>query len=159
MKKRNDPGRALLRISLKKGRAEPEGEISGMQLPESVRFFGYADMVRKIERIYDLLEYQVSAEEVGNPENDEKDAEEDRWAGTILSNADNLGKVLKPMEPLFPGNPVVYLTTLYRRNHNLQGYFRMSGAKENRRIPFRNVPELIRLLERYREEHSGKQAV
>ena len=156
MKKRNDPGRALLRISLRKGRAEPVGEISGMQLPESVRFFGYADMARKIERIYDLMGYQVSTEDPGY----EKDAEEDRWDGTVLSGTDGWWKDLKPMRPLPLGTPAVYLTTLYRRNNQgWQGYLRLSGTDKDRRVPFRNVPELIRLLEHYREENSGKQAV
>ena len=157
MKKRNDPGRALLRISLRKGRAEPEGEISGMQLPESVRFFGYADMARKVGRIYDLMGYQVPPGNVGGPGNAETDA--DMWSGTVLSGTDSLEKDLKPMKPLSPGTPAVYLTILYRKNRNWQGYLRMSGTDKDRRVPFRNMPELIRLLEHYREESSGKQAV
>ena len=158
MKKRNDPGRALLRVSLKKGHADPVGEISGMLLPESVRFYGYADMVRKIGRIYDLLGYQVPEEGPGGGGDGAKDGE-GSWDGTILSGPDSLGKTPEPMKPVSPGTPAVYLTTLYRREHSWQGYLRLSGTDGNRRLPFRNVPELISRLEHYREESSGKQAV
>ena len=150
MKKRNDPGRSLLRISLKKGRAEPEGEISGMELPKDVRFFGYADMTEKIGRIYDLLGYQVPEERSHSGAN----AGESPWEGTILAGGEGWGTVFRPMKPLHPGIPAVYLTTLYRKNRSWQGYIRLYGSGEKREIPFRNAGELARLLEAYREETS-----
>lgn len=157
MKRRINSSNALLRISLKRGSAHPEGDISGMLLPEKIHFEGYTDLIMKIDRIYDLLDYQTSSEKIRHY----GEAGKDRWSETPLYSSEDWGKagdISAPLKPAEAGAPVIYLYTLYRKNMSWQGYIRLMSRNERKEIPFRSVLELMYILEDFWMEISQRQA-
>ena len=137
---------AMLAVVFHKLRGPDSGGILvNPHIPYDIPFSGYGDLLLKLERIYDLLDMPQAA---GEPAS-RTDAHS--WAGTGLETAAgwNMGveawKMLSDIH--LPDKGTIYIQTLYRQNHSLQGFV-FRGSREKRRY-YRSALELLHLLDAY----------
>lgn len=124
----------------------PEGEIYNMHIPETIPFRGFGDMIIKMDRIYDLLDYPQS--ELQMREWDDKE----KWNGTPLENKDNWyfdENALNCYQSLSTGRgSVVYVETRFRRYGGWQGILQA----EKRKLTYRSTLEFLHYMMGYAKE-------
>lgn len=130
-------------VTFQKGKEEPEGEIFNIHIPAGIPFQGLGDMMMKMDRIYDLLDYPQSEIKIREWDDREK------WKGTLLESRENWNFEEDAMEkfqiPDTDQNPFVYVETRFRRYGSWQGILRAG----DRKLSYRSALEFLHYMMGY----------
>lgn len=122
---------------------EAEGEIYNMHIPYSVPFRGLGDMMMKMDRIYDLLDYPQAEWQVRQWN------ERERWEGTLLESDEGWNynnDVAERFRQMDTGkNPSVYVETRFRRYGSWQGILQAGKKKAS----YRSALEFLHYMTEY----------
>lgn len=123
----------------------PTGQIFNLHIPAGIPFRGLVDMVMKMDRIYDLLDYPQAEFETRSWE----EGKEKSWEGTLLEGNTSWIFGEEAMEQFrkldFIGKNVMYAETRFRRNASWQGILRLGG----RRVTYRSTLEFLHCVVDY----------
>lgn len=124
----------------------PAGEIFNMHIPYGIPFQGIGDMMLKMDRIYDLLDYPQREYKIR--EWDDKGS----WEGTTLESDRNWNyeeEALEKFRALDTGrHPFVYVETRFRRYGSWQGIMK-AGKKK---LTYRSSLEFLHYIMGYMNE-------
>ena len=124
----------------------PAGEIFNMHIPCGIPFQGIGDLMLKMNRIYDLLDYPQQEYKIR--EWDDKGS----WKGTILESDRNWNyeeDALEKFRVLGTGRyPFVYVETRFRRYGGWQGIMQ-AGKKK---LTYRSSLEFLHYIMGYVNE-------
>lgn len=130
-------------ITFQKGKKEPEGEIFNIHIPEGIPFHGLGDMMMKMDRIYDLLDYPQSEVKIREWDDREK------WKGTLLESREGWNfeeDAVEKFQTFFVDqNPFVYVETRFRRFGSWQGILQAG----NRKMSYRSALEFLHYMMGY----------
>ena len=119
------------------------GEIFNMHIPEGIPFQGLGDMMMKMDRIYDLLDYPQTELKIREWDDSEK------WTGTPLESDDNWNygaDAAERFHELNTGNyPSVYVETRFRRYGSWQGILQAG----KRKMSYRSALEFLHYIMGY----------
>lgn len=124
----------------------PEGKIFNIHIPEGIPFRGFGDMIMKMDRIYDLLDYPQAELKIREWDDREK------WTGTLLESGErwHFGKdAVERYQTLYTGKaPFVYVETRFRRYGGWQGILQ-EGRKK---LTYRSTLEFLSCMMGYVKE-------
>lgn len=124
-----------------------EGIIYNIHIPEGISFRGLGDLIIKMDRIYDLLDYPQSELRIRQWDN------EKQWEGTALESAKNwnfCNNAEDKLSRFFTGQePFVYVETKFRRYGSWQGILRVG----KRKLSYRSDLEFISYIVGYVREN------
>lgn len=124
---------------------EPEGEIFNMHIPYGIPFCGLGDMMMKMNRIYDLLDYPQSELKMRLWDDTEM------WKGTLLENDNGWSyeeDAVERFRQFDTGHgSSVYVETRFRRYGSWQGILRVGKKK----LSYRSALEFLHYIVGYLE--------
>ena len=125
---------------------EPAGEIFNMHIPYGIPFCGVGDMMMKMDRIYDLLDYPQT--ELQTRQWDDRK----RWRGTLLASDEgwNYGSdAAERFRKLDTGkHPAIYVETRFRCYSSWQGILQAG----KRKLSYRSALEFLHYIMGYLSE-------
>ncbi len=128
-----------------KAEGKPEGEIFNMHIPYGIPFCGVGDMMMKMDRIYDLLDYPQTELKIRQWDDTEE------WKGTPLASDEgwNYGEdAAERFRRLNTGShPAVYVETRFRRYGSWQGILQVG----KRKLSYRSALEFLHYIMGYLE--------
>ena len=137
---------SVLLLRFNKGGTVPEGTIWNLHIPEEIPFRGWGDMIMKMDRIYDLLDYPQMEWKLREWD------DQDRWKGTLLESGDDwdhAGAMEKRSWELCTGREgLVYVETRFRRYGSWQGILQAGKRKRT----YRSALEFLHYLTGYVSE-------
>ena len=137
---------SVLFLTFHKRGEVPEGEIYNMHIPETIPFRGFGDMIIKMDRIYDLLDYPQSELQIREWDDEEK------WIGTPLESRKNWcfdEEALHRYHTYSGGKGCfVYVETRFRRYGSWQGILRAG----KRKLTYRSTLEFLHYMMGYVKE-------
>lgn len=123
-----------------------EGEIFNMHIPEGIHFQGLGDMMMKMDRIYDLLDYPQTELKIREWDDSEK------WAGTPLERDDDWNyeaDAVEKFRTIINGNDsAVYVEARFRRYGSWQGILQVG----KRKLTYRSALEFLHYMMGYIKE-------
>lgn len=144
---------SVLFLTFRKNGEVPQGEIYNMHIPETIPFRGFGDMILKMDRIYDLLDYPQS--ELQMREWDDKE----KWSGTPLESRENWyfdEEALQRYHTGYTGKgSFVYVETRFRRYGSWQGILQAG----KRKLTYRSTLEFLHYMMGYVKEAEPSAAV
>lgn len=126
------------------------GELLNAHIPEAIPFYGFGDLLLKMERIYDLLQLPQSLRRI------RRLSDTGRWEDTNLSSSEgwDMGAgtwVRFQREGV--GKLSLIIQVLYRQHGSWQGFISI----KNQKIFFQSALELLHLIDDCVRETMGKE--
>ena len=126
------------------------GEIFNMHIPGGIPFYGLGDMILKMDRIYDLLNYPQSEYQIREWD------KEKYWKNTPLESDvgwnydDDAAEKFRDIDT--GKHPLVYVETRFRCYNSWQGIMQAGKKKAS----YRSTLEFIHYIMRYAQEGNTK---
>ena len=142
---------SVLIVTFRKCDLVPEGEIFNIHIPHGISFYGLGDLMMKMDRIYDLLDYPQAELRI-RCWNDVE-----HWKGTPLESDAGWNYSEDAAQQFHDkiatgGSPSVYVETRFRRYGSWQGILQAGKKKAS----YRSALEFLHYLTEYISDKKTK---
>ncbi|QNM05492.1 hypothetical protein [Qiania dongpingensis] len=144
-------GDALLMLTVNKFDGSfSKGVISNAHIPSGIEFYGYGDLLLKMERIYDLLKIPGFGRDIKGKR------EEFHWREADLETADEWDMSIHAWKAgrVWDGRhrPDIFVQTVYRQHYSWQGSCCIGGQRKY----FRSALELLLMIDYFIRKEQEK---